>query len=246
MKLQAGKMKNPFLAVGRNQMIWDHDLNPEGIAAQYSRKFGTAEFFANASWFWIAERAAGKDNFLLGGQAGVKKTAGAVDAILGASLFDYANAKGLATFYDATKSFGNSVDAKKCYLYDYRVAEIFGEVVLNRSIPLGLHLDYASNIASDVKDNAAYLIGLSVGKTSRKGSMAGRVMYRSVERDAVVGAFSDSDFGGGGTDNKGVVVQYDYQYAKNATANVTYFMNTAGLKNGIDYHRLQIDVNVKF
>ncbi len=37
-------MKNPFLAVGRNQMIWDHDLNPEGLAAQYSRKFEQRSF----------------------------------------------------------------------------------------------------------------------------------------------------------------------------------------------------------
>lgn len=246
MKIQAGKMKNPFLAVGRNQMIWDHDLNPEGLAAQYSRKSGATELFANASWFWIAERAAGKENYLLGGQAGVKKTVGQLDATLGAGLFEYTNAKGLATFCDATKSFGNSVDAKKNYLYDYRVAELFGEAVLNRGIPVGLFFDYASNTASDVDDHTAHLLGASIGKISQEGSMAGKVMYRSVERDAVVGAFSDSDFAGGGTDNKGFVFQYDYQYAKNATANVTYFMNTLGLKNGIDYHRLQIDVNVKF
>ncbi len=138
------------------------------------------------------------------------------------------------------------MDAKKNYLYDYRVAELFGEVVLNRTIPVGLQFDYAANIASDVKDKTAYLVGVSLGKTAQKGSMAGRVMYRSVERDAVIGAFSDSDFGGGGTGNKGVVFQYDYQYAKNAAANVTYLMNTIGLKNGIDYNRLQIDVNVKF
>jgi len=30
-----GKMNNPFYSVGKNQLIWDHDLTPEGLAAKY-------------------------------------------------------------------------------------------------------------------------------------------------------------------------------------------------------------------
>jgi len=246
LKIQGGKMKNPFLAVGRNQMIWDHDLNPEGLAARFSKKFGSAELFANASWFWITERAAGEENYLIGGQTGIKKSVGSVDAIAGAGFFGYTNIKGYSTFYDTAKSYGNSVNAQMNYLHDYRVAETFCEMTLNTKIPVGIQFDYALNTASDVKDDTAYLVGLAFGKIVLPGSMSGRVMYRSVERDAVVGAFNDSDFGGGGTDNKGMVIQYDYQYLKNATIGTTYFISTIGMKNGIEYNRLQVDVNMKF
>lgn len=245
-KLRGGKMKNPFLAVGRSQLIWDGDLNPEGMAAQFSRKFNTTEFFANASMFWITERKADKDNFLLGGQAGIRQAASPAELTLGAGLFAYTNAKGSATFYDATKSFGNSVDAQKNYLYDYRVMEVFGELAVTKKIPSSILFDFAKNIASDVGNDQAYLVGISLGKTAQKGSMAGRIFYRSVDRDAVVGAFSDSDFGGGGTDNKGTIFQYDYQYTKNTSLSTTFFMNKTPRKKSIDYNRLQIDMNLKF
>jgi hypothetical protein len=252
LKVQGGKMVNPFLAVGKNQLIWDHDLRPEGLSAQYSKKFDKTELFANASYFWLTERAADKDNTLIGGQAGIKQTMDVALLTLGAGIYNYTNAKGLDTFYDATKNFGNSVDANKKYLYDYR-AEVFGELAISKIIPVpaSILFDYATNTASDVKDKKAYLFGASIGKTAQKGSMAGQVFYRYVEKDAVVGAFSDSDFGGGGTNNKGFVFQYDYQYAKNVTLSSTFYMDKMGVKkvNNIDpkdYNRLQIDAVFKF
>jgi hypothetical protein len=108
LKLQGGKMKNPFLAVGRNQMIWDHDLNPEGLAAQFSRKINATELFANASYFWVEERATTDDSFLIGGQAGLKHGLATADLTIGAGLFNYTNTKGSAAYYNAAKSFGNS------------------------------------------------------------------------------------------------------------------------------------------
>jgi hypothetical protein len=253
LKIQGGKTANPFLAVGKNQLIWDHDLRPEGLSAQYSKKMDKTEFFANASYFWITERAADRDNFLLGGQVGINQTMDIAVLTIGGSLFNYTNARGFDTFYDAAKSFGNSVDANKKYLYDFRVAEVFGTLAITKIIPVPANIlfDYAANIASDVKDNTAYLVGASLGKTAQKGSMAGQVFYRYVERDAVIGAFNDSDFGGGGTNNKGFVFQYDYQYAKNVTLSSTFYLNKMGVKsvNGVSlkgYNRLQIDAIVKF
>jgi hypothetical protein len=67
-----------------------------------------------------------------------------------------------------------------------------------------------------------------------------------VERDAVIGAFNDSDYAGGGTDNKGFIFQYDYQASKNVMLSATFFMNRKGIRNGVDYNRLQIDSNFRF
>jgi hypothetical protein len=253
LKVQGGKMKNPFFTVGHNQLIWDHDLNPEGLAGQYSKKIDNSEIFANASYFWITERAADKDNYLLGGQIGVNQTIDTSVLTVGASLFDYTNAKGYDPFYDAAKSFGNSVDANKKYLYGFQVAEGFASFSATNLLPApaSIYVDYAANTASNVKDNTGYLVGASLGKAAQKGSMAGQVFYRYVERNAVVGAFNDSDFSGGGTNNKGFVFQYDYQYAKNVTLSAIFLMNKLGVKdaNGIapkDYNRLQIDAVTKF
>ena len=34
-----GKISQPWFKVA-DRVIWDNDINPEGVAAQYSRKFG--------------------------------------------------------------------------------------------------------------------------------------------------------------------------------------------------------------
>ncbi|MDP2983366.1 MAG: putative porin [Candidatus Latescibacter sp.] len=247
LKIQGGKVKNPFLAVGRNQLIWDHDLNPEGLSFQFTKTAAPVDVFANGSFFWVQERAADKDSYLAGGQAGVKKAGSFGDITLGSSYFDYVHGKGYATFYDAAKSFGNSVDAKKLYLYDYRLVEAFGELNLSQfGLPIGFQGDYVTNVAKDVQKNKGYYIGASLGKTTVPGTWDIKAGYRNLEKDAVIGAFNDSDFSGGGADNKGFVFNADYQTAKNITLNLTWFKNTKSLTNGADYNRVQIDTNFKF
>ena len=36
-----GKMKNPFVRPGNSKLVWDPDLNPEGLALNYQRRFGS-------------------------------------------------------------------------------------------------------------------------------------------------------------------------------------------------------------
>jgi hypothetical protein len=69
--------------------------------------------------------------------------------------------------------------------------------------------------------------------------------YRDLEADAVVGAFSDSDFIGGGTDGKGHMFTAGYAISKNFTTGITYFSNEKGQQE-TDYDRLQIDFKLKF
>jgi hypothetical protein len=69
-----------------------------------------------------------------------------------------------------------------------------------------------------------------------------------VEKDAVIGTFTDSDFRGGGTDAKGHEIGGSYQLAKNSAINLTYFINEIGLEldDPQDFKRLQADLQLKF
>ena len=51
--INAGKMKNPMFRAGSAPLIWDGDLNPEGIAA----KFGSGVLFGTMAAFSIDERS---------------------------------------------------------------------------------------------------------------------------------------------------------------------------------------------
>jgi hypothetical protein len=56
-KLLGGKIGTPFTIVGKNQLIWDSDLRPEGLAAQISRSSGPVNVFASLSCLWVEERS---------------------------------------------------------------------------------------------------------------------------------------------------------------------------------------------
>ena len=69
---------------------------------------------------------------------------------------------------------------------------------------------------------------------------------RELEANAVVGAFTDSDFAGGGTDGRGHRLTAKYALSKKVCFGLTYFIDDKGLENSKDYHRVQADFAVKF
>lgn len=83
------------------------------------------------------------------------------------------------------------------------------------------------------------------GRAKKPGSFDVSYYYKYLERDAVVGAFTASDFSDGGVDGKGHVVNLNYQFAAKTMLSVTYFFNQLGVDNGKNYHRLQLDMNLK-
>jgi len=165
----------------------------------------------------------------------------------GAGFFNYINTVGFEPFFDAGDPMGNTVDTSGLYINDYQLLELFGEVSHKLgNIPVVLMGDYVANTAVD-NDCNGWLIGVRVGKAKKPGSWSCRYNYRELEKDAVVGMYTDSDFRGGGTDGKGHEIGGAYQFAKNSAFKVSYFMNKIGLEqNESDFKRLQVDLQLKF
>ena len=69
-----GKMSNPFYKVGKNQLIWDGDLTPEGIAAKHIFFLGeSGEIFINGGGFFVTESSSSDtDMSVWGVQSGLK------------------------------------------------------------------------------------------------------------------------------------------------------------------------------
>jgi hypothetical protein len=96
LNLYAGKIENPFYRVGKNQMIWDSDLTPEGVGLLYGMPLGeqTSLNWA-AGGFWVNEESAGGDTSLWGLQGYLKHQFDKPTYLLGgASLFCYGNIQG--------------------------------------------------------------------------------------------------------------------------------------------------------
>ena len=248
-----GKVKNPFFTPGKTELLWDGDLNPEGMALMIHHRTDSFGFFLNAGGFWITERKADDDSMLYGAQLGLElMPSDSFKVTLGGSVFSYTEVKDYAPFYDAGDSFGNSVttDSEMDAIYyatDFTEMEGFLELGMKLgNLPLSIFGDYVVNTDADEYDTG-YLAGISLGKCKEPWSWALGYNYREVEADAVLGAFTDSDFAGGGTDAKGHEASFSLQVAKNAKCEVSYFMNELGLESSsTDYNRLMVDVNFKF
>ena len=96
-------------------------------------------------------------------------------------------------------------------------------------------------------NDTGFVVGAKLGKAKDQGSYELGYDYRDVEADAVVGAFADSDSGGGGTDIDGHRLSGKYQFTKYVQGAVTLFFNGIDPDGAdVDYTRGQFDLSVKF
>jgi hypothetical protein len=98
------------------------------------------------------------------------------------------------------------------------------------------------------KQTVGYQLGMSVGhsKIEEFGQWKAYFNYRYLEADAVVDAFTDSDFHLGGTNAKGWILGTDFALWKNSWLTLRWLTSReiSGPPLGIDV--LQVDFNAKF
>ncbi|WP_374684529.1 putative porin [Pseudomonas sp. 18.1.10] len=75
--------------------------------------------------------------------------------------------------------------------------------------------------------------------------------YRDIQRYAVVGGFTDSDFAGGVTGSRGHKFKVGYDIDKNFAIGATYFLTKADYSSAPNYrdakvNTLQLDAEAKF
>jgi putative porin len=123
--------------------------------------------------------------------------------------------------------------------------------------PLKVFLDYVYNWGA-VNKGFGWQGGVQLGQTKVRGDWAASVLYEYLEQDAVISTFSWSDFGLGGTNERGPVVGLQYQLLNPLTLSARgYFTNfidrpwvasqgTSNFVNNPTQSRLQLDAIVKF
>ena len=258
--LIAGKYKSPLTRVGKQALLWDGDWTPEGVAMKYSRDW----FFASAIGSWLeSDTKTNNDTFSWGGQVGAKGEIGGVQVTGGLGYYSI-DTKGKTTTFgdpsDPDDFFGNTaVDANglpcglvagaDCvYLYDYLLTEVFAEATFDiGSWPAAVFADYVNN-SDPSENNAGWTIGGRFGQTKDRGQMEFSYFYADKGADSMLGLVTDSDFAGGGTDNKGHFLKLSYGVNKTWSIGAQYFVNEVDVATGNkkDYNRLIIDTQWKW
>jgi hypothetical protein len=258
-KVTGGKMKYPWVRPGQS-VLFDGDVNPEGLAVNFAH----GDFFASTFYNILEERSAAAESTLFGGQVGWKPAVGAGRLTIGASFFDLNSVQHRNPFFNAASN-GNSTTTVGCFAgqspclsNDYNLIEGFAEYsVPVAGRPLALYVDYMKNDAALNGLDTAYSTGIMYGRASDPRTWEIGFYYQRVEKDSLYAQFFDSDYGAGNTDTKGGVLKLGYALAKNFTLNTTYFMNKTNMDVPVaiagagsvfdrDYKRLQVDFNVKY
>ncbi len=145
---------------------------------------------------------------------------------------------------------------------DYELVNLTASYDFAQLAPIHVILtgDYVRNIGFDQNEierrtgarvderTDGWQLGLSVGwpKVDRRGNWRVFGAYKYLQRDAVLDAFTDSDFHLGGTDGKGFVLGGDYGLADNTWLRLRWLSSNEidGPPLGVDV--LQVDLNAKF
>ncbi|MBN2582392.1 MAG: putative porin, partial [Planctomycetes bacterium] len=162
-----GKMVFPFYKVGGNEMMWDNDVRPEGIAFNYELKAAeNLTVYFNGGGFWLDERNFDAvsndtaDTSLWVGQlyakADMPQIAKGVYLKSGITYYDYANVEGFPV-EPAHGLAGNTRDIARGlnrYAMDYNVWNPFVEfgwpvAIGKTAVPLAIFADFAINAEAE-------------------------------------------------------------------------------------------------
>ncbi len=249
-----GKREVKQTLIRVNDLVWDSDLTLEGMTFHYGKdgKKQRQGLNAVAGYYFIDEiKKSEEDPFLWVAQLSFTGKAGDLGFMLGAGYYDFENIEGMSDgiLGDWTDGdyFGNSHNG--VYWYDYDVVEIFGNVggKFSGGLPWKVYGQYVVNVAEDVDDdNNGYLVGVKIGKAKKVGQWEVDANYTHLEKDAVLGAYTDSDRWGGGTNGQGFEVGAKYHLVQNMLLGAKYLGHEDGIDSDETLHVFQGDIIVKF
>lgn len=255
----AGKMKNPFQTLP-DDLVWDGDATPEGVAAKGQLGNGFATLTANGGYFWLQERSADDDLMLVAGQAAAKfQFVPEIALTAGAAAYAFQDVQGydVLDWEGKNNAYGNSTIAgtvagdatNKAWQAEFLPVVCFAQLDLWAfGKPLALFVQELSNVDADELDQG-HLYGVALGKAKNLRTWEIGYSYAELEKDATLGMLTDSDRWGGGTDGKGHRVYAKCQLQKNLQLAATYLVGEKCISDAAkktDYDRLQLDVSVNF
>ena len=277
-----GRFANPWFST---DLVWDGDLNFEGLAATYETDTeGMKPFnmFATAGIFPLQEEEfSSRDKWLWGAQIGFEYLPRYDMAFtLGAAYYDYREVEGIQNtvdqpdLYDFTapqfQQKGNTLmdidptsDIKTALATDYNILDLYFRANIGIFHPIRIVLDgqYVRNFGFDstrvaavtgnadpVEDTDGFMLGATFGypRISNVGEWNLGLKYKHLGADAVLDAFTDSDFHLGGTNAKGWILKAEYGLYRNFWLTTRWLSSDEieGPQLGVD--TLQVDFNARF
>lgn len=191
-EISAGKIPQPFV---RTDMVWDGDVDPEGIAASFKTKLGAnGSLNASGLYFVVDESVSGPDSYMVGGQITLETKPSPIlklDASIGYFNYSLASLTG-----GDTGDFRSNRFAGGRYLSDFNLLDIIGSATwtgLGNRWPVKLTGDYVRNFGATTPADNGFSVSATIGRVRDQGDWRVGYGFASVETDAVLAAFSEDN-----------------------------------------------------
>ncbi|MCK5083156.1 MAG: putative porin [Candidatus Omnitrophica bacterium] len=267
--MAAGKFKMKPYLWKPTDMLWDSDINPEGVSAHWEDVLAgvdDTDYWLNTG-VWQLEHNDQDDRpdpFLPYVQVGVKNKSEIlkkdVDTKLAATFYSFQGLHG----NDLTDSEGgNSTGTGGVLGSDYTslglsaevgVRNLFGGLPFKADDRIAFIGDFIHNFDDDLigdEKTTGWTLGAKFGhkKVKKPGSWQAKYLYVVLGADSFPDAFPDSDRGFGGETNiKSHEVAWKYALRKNVTLGLDYYQTRHYAKSGSNdvEHLVQADIALKF
>jgi hypothetical protein len=258
----AGKFPNPIFRVG--QLVFDDDLSPEGASQTLSLldkpHGGLDQVKVHVLEWTYNEVANGPDGWMFGGQVNPSGHLGNLQVEAGLGQYWWDNPNLIAQALNTNSSLNNTNlltknSAGSITGYESAFNQTNATLSLTwpnviRTQPLQTFADYVYNWQAATDDAHGVMGGLKLGQTKVRGDWAVSGYYERIGQEATISTFNYDDFGTGGTNLEGPVVQLDYQLLNpltlTARSHFTNFINRPAGTTNPTLTRLQLDAEVKF
>jgi hypothetical protein len=247
-----GKTPNPFYAPAKVQMIFDADIDFEGVSAKLVKDFGALSTFVNLGSSLVSENFAAPNDIpdvaLLGAQIGAGYKAFGTWTV-NASYYTWDNAQGRTPAQIAGgalsggRYFGNTTDGTT-------LASKFNiiEAGLDWQHPWGLvttelFYDWSKNLDANMGS-----MSNEAGAIAKYGDFQLGAAYVLKEADSQLGAFTDSDTTGGGVDTIGTRANLTWNATKNFALTLSRYDGKRGLSTAspTDFSETMFDIMGSF
>ena len=256
--VQGGKVKNPFM---KSEVVWDNDVNPEGLSEIYQKKSGdsTLQFVAGQ---YIVEETDRKNNIdsddvvLLAWQAQLHQKTKAGKFKFAVAWYDYHHLTDQGSAITKQLGSGDGQRNSQVTGTDVNTTNMQTlDFMADWSSPVGnkhgnLFYEYAVNTDADAPAgnntiaqnlDTAWQLGFKFGDRNVKkaGQWQIKTLYRVVQQDAVFYALTDSSFHQGGTNAKGIELGVNYAIRKGMQLGYTFF-NTKNERGDVNGGKLDV------
>lgn len=214
-----GKFATPFV---RTDLVWDGDVNPQGLGATYMLPVGAATLKFAGLFFLVDQSVAGPDSSMVGAQVGLEMPLTSTLGLeIAAANYDYS----LASVAGADAGdFRSNLIGPFGYLSDFDLFDVIAAGTYRgiEGWPIRFVGEYVKNNGARTSGDTGYSAEISAGQLARPGDWRFAYGYAVAEVDAVLAAFSQ-DNTTIGTNYRQHTLTLDYALTDKIVLDATYY-----------------------